>query len=284
MRSCKMSTLSIFTILFALIIPALPGSIIASDDILDHGTSLNVKKINQSLFMTAEILSQQIKQGRDITLVDIRSAEEFNHARIPGSINIPLHFIRTKMFLKQTDVVLITDGYQYNRLENECRKLEELDFKVSILSGGLNCWKQIDGHLEGDMWAHARFDMLTPHAFNLEKDYEHWVVIDVSMDNSIKDVMPDAVSLPVAEDQPLTLKRIEKSIKKQEEPCCLLFVSEQGRDYENIERIVRKTKLKNVFFLEGGAAAYREFLDGTSLSHKPKDQRMQEIKKCPTCG
>ena len=266
------------------IILFLPVTTIASDDNSQDCTTMNSKKVDKSLFITAETLTRQMNQGKDITLVDIRPADDFNRARIPGSLNIPLHFIRTKMFLKQTPVVLVTAGYQYNLLESECRKLRQQGFAVSLLWGGLNYWKQIKGPLEGDMWAHERFNQVAPRCFYPERDYEHWVVLDVTIGSTVKNVIPGAVKLPVTEDRPLTPERIRQSIKKQGKPCYVLFVNEKGVDYQHIESAVRQTKLKNVFYLEGGAAAYREFIQGVSLSHKPKDQRMQEIKKCPTCG
>jgi hypothetical protein len=38
------------------------------------------------------------------------------------------------------------------------------------------------------------------------------------------------------------------------------------------------------FYLQGGIAAYRKYLDGLLLSWKPRDRRMKTVSNCKPCG
>lgn len=248
----------------------------------DSGT---MKQARQDLFITAEDVKQKIDLKASLALIDIRSPEEFTQAHIPGSLNIPIHFIRTKAFLKSSPVIIVTDGYQYARLEPECKRLTEQGFKVSILLGGLNYWKQASLPLGGESWAGKTFDSISPEAFYLEKDYDHWVVLDASGKEAGKEAMPFAVPFN-PDSQFFATSRLKSTIEKhrKSEQCLVLITNDAGTDYQNIARIISKAELKNVFYLEGGIKAYEQYLKGMALSQEPREKRIQKIQKCPTCG
>ena len=76
----------------------------------------NVGRMNKhdsSLMISLEAVLQGLSSEQKIVLVDVRGRKEFNRFRIPGSINIPLHFIKTKTFLRTKSLVLVNEGYCY---------------------------------------------------------------------------------------------------------------------------------------------------------------------------
>lgn len=121
-----------------------------------------------ALFVAAESVLQEIKAEQKILLIDIRESKAFEKVRIPGSINIPLSFIKTKPFLKPGPLVLVSAGYGQRFMEKECRRLNARGFKAVILLGGLCAWKQAGGKLEGDLTALGQVGLATPWRFLMQ--------------------------------------------------------------------------------------------------------------------
>ncbi len=265
-------------LMFVLISPAYT----LSDSGLDSGS---IKQARQELFVTAEEVKQMLDTKKPLALVDIRSQGEYSQAHIPGSLNIRVHFIRTKILLKSSPVVIVTDGYQYAGLEPECKRLTEQGFLVTILFGGLNSWKHAGLPLEGEAWMAKTFDHISPEAFYLEKGYGHWVVLDASGKDAGKQSMPYAVRFD-PDAQLFAPSRLKGTVEKNRKSgqCLVLIANDTGAEYQSIARIVSKAELKNVFYLEGGIRAYDQYLKSAALSQEPKEKRVQKIQKCPTCG
>ncbi len=82
-----------------------------------------LKKHDPSLAISVEAVRYKLKRNQKLTLVDVRSRQDFERLHIPGSINIPLYAVKTKTYLKSAPVVLVNEGFRYVELENECRRL-----------------------------------------------------------------------------------------------------------------------------------------------------------------
>ncbi len=113
----------------------------------------SLKKHDASLAITVEAVLYKLRQNQQLTLVDVRSREDFERLYIPGSVNIALFVVKTKTYLKSAPVVLVNEGFRYAELEDECRRLAKRGFKVSILDGGLPAWQRKGGQLTGDLFA-----------------------------------------------------------------------------------------------------------------------------------
>lgn len=245
----------------------------------------SIKQARPNIFITAETVNKVASEKASITLVDIRRPDEFEKAHIPGSLNIGLHSIKTKPFLKDTKIVLVTKGYQYAQLDAECARLHDQGYSVSILLGGLNAWQQASYPLEGTSWVQASFDRITPEAFYPEQDYDNWVVIDATKKGQASKAFPGAIHYD-PDTWLFAQTRLKGAVDKcgKDRPCLVLIVNEKGTDYQKITRTVLHAEVKNVFYLEGGLKAYEEYLKGNALSHEPKENRTKSIRKCPQCG
>jgi rhodanese-related sulfurtransferase len=87
------------------------------------------------------------KENPRTLLVDVRGEESFKKIHIPDSINVPLHFIKTKGYLKNIHVILVNRGYEQNRLLHQAELLNKKGFEIVVLSGGLAAWSQLGGKL-----------------------------------------------------------------------------------------------------------------------------------------
>ena len=249
---------------------------------------LSVEPVSRdsSCILTPQSLLKIRKNGDNAVLIDIRSNENFQKVRIPGSINIPLYALKTKDFLKSKLLVLINEGDGYQMLERECEKLKKLGFQsIYILYGGLNYWNDVDGSLEGDFFAIESISDIEPAGYFVDRNYDDWLVIDVSKSEGkmAGNIIPGRKTIPYSKNNEFFLSNIEKVISAHDNPLLkyILIVNEDGRGYGQLKQIIKNDKkIKNVFFLIGGLAEYKTFLQNQTAAG---NQRKKTIKKCNTC-
>jgi len=252
--------------------------------------ALKLKKHDSSLSVSVDSVLYKLKQKQNITLVDIRKPEEFEKVRIPGSINIPLHAVKTKTYLKLQPVVLVNNGYQYTLLEKECKKLNKKGFKAKILKGGLNSWRKRKGPFAGDVFAQKELNRVSPRAFYQEKNFANQVVIDVSktQKKETKRFITQAVHLPFTynskgKSSARFSGKLSRIAKKSSFISVLIF-NEHGKGYEKIEKTIEKSGLNNVFYLKGGLKGYKKYKEHLALSRQPRSSRLKTVNKCKNCG
>ena len=121
-----------------------------------------------------------LAKGR-VTIVDTRTADEFNKYRIPSSLNIPLHAVKTKAFLKSQAFLLVNENHTSVDLETACSNLKREGYnKVGVLQGGLFLWHARGGILDGDTIAARRLSTIRPAELVQELPLKDWLIIDVS--------------------------------------------------------------------------------------------------------
>ena len=231
--------------------------------------------------VSARTVLQQLKQKQQIFLVDIRGPEEFRAVQIPGSLNVPLYFIKTKAFLKNNPVVLVDGGFPDRQMEAACRELSAKGFRVSILSGGLLAWQRSGGQLNGDLFFLERYKQISALQFLQEKDRQDQVLIDVSeqQDPQAKHLLPEVRYLPFPRQLTPGALRAAAAGKK-----LVLIFNDTGAGYEQIEKVVAQTGLENIFYLDGGLAGYRTYLSNQIQSLQARDSRIRQTADCVPCG
>ncbi len=276
----------IISAILIIAITGLPGYLSAKEKPVSH----KLKKHDSTLAVSVESVLYKLKQKQNITLVDIRKPEKFEKVRIPGSINIPLHAVKTKTYLKLQPVVFVNNGYQYTLLEKECKKLNKKGFKVKILKGGLNCWRQKGAPFAGDVFAQKELNKVSPRTFYQEKNFGNQVVIDVSKKQNAKTkrLIAHAVHLPFSykpkgKNSARFSGKLDRITKKKPFISVLIF-NEHGNGYEKVEKVVEKSGLNNVFYLKGGLKGYKKYLEYLALSLKPKESRLKTVTRCKNCG
>jgi rhodanese-related sulfurtransferase len=82
------------------------------------------------------------RQRPGTTVVDVRSAQEYEQAHIDGAMHAPLGRLATLGFLRQQTVVLVGSGKAERELYVACARLKAKGFgAVSVLQGGLAQWR-----------------------------------------------------------------------------------------------------------------------------------------------
>ncbi len=250
-------------------------------------SNISTRQYDASFAVTPKVVFYKFKYKKGIALIDIRSAEDYERLRIPGSMNIPLHFIKTKTYLKSTTIVLVHKGFGYSRMIAECRRLKTLGFETSILDGGLPAWHRKGGRLVGDLLALSEMKAITPQKFLPESTYRNVILVDISPDQiaGVAQMLPHAIHLPNFNHSPSSQNRFQQMIKaRKNQPFqSILLFSNTGADYANILHTLDRKRI-DVFYLRGGLAAYEQYLENLTLSRKPRESRTRTISNCKTCG
>jgi rhodanese-related sulfurtransferase len=240
------------------------------------------------LVVSAESLIPKAQNGTRLLIIDIRSAPDYAALHIPGAMNIPLHFIKTKPHFKSAPMVLVDQGLSSQRLSPACRELRTLGFDARILDGGMHAWSNCGGPMVGDPVRQMAYDRISPADFFLEKNDPGHIVCDVSATRSPASVqlMPFAVHLPLAGSPDSQRIRLEKfkAARARHGAAALLVVNANGEGYPNFRSAFARAGLKNAFYLDGGIETYGEYLEGLAQSWRPRSERVVVHNPCGGCG
>ena len=208
----------------------------------------------------------KLRNQKDFNFVDVRSPAEYDRYHITGSINIPLHQVKTKEFLKKFPIVLVNDGRSTSELEKTCGELKQTGFdRVSVLEGGLFAWRASKRALEGDPLAQAKLNRMSPIELIEEHSKPNLYVIDVSTPGKHKDLnnwLPaKIISVPIKAKGD-SIARIATTISQQRKknPKGMpLLIADNNDVYDRIDAGLQKSGVTTVILrLDGGIQGYRE--------------------------
>ena len=263
------------------------GNNLAPADIPSELLTRKWKKRNPANLISPDSVLRKLKEKRELVLVDVRDAQDFNSCRIRGSINIPAFALSKKTFLKSKTLVLINEGFNYSKLEQACQRLRDSGFhSVSILIGGLSHWREKGLPIEGDVFAQKSLNKIPPREFFAERNYENLILVDVSgiMNPEASSLMRGAFSVPYRKQTKKFVGELKKVLQAHENGplVSVLIFNKNGRYPESMEVLIRKAGIKNVFYLKDGLEGYKAFLQKQALILRTKNTR-KIVKKCVTC-
>ncbi len=242
---------------------------------------------NRDLFISPKKILNGNQPDFGFTLVDVRSAEEYERYNIPGSLHIPLFAVKSKPFLRGKRVVLINDGHSIGLMEKECVEINNRGVDAVILDGGLSYWKKCGGWIEGDFFALQAINILAPHTYFDDKNYDDWIVINTQRSVSVESdiLMPNAVHIPYETlGGQAFISKIAQLIERHDQDYVLpiLLFDLDGSSYEQLRQAVSKLKNANIYFLEDGIKGYISFLEKQNRIMNPSFVERSE-KGCSNC-
>ena len=259
-------------------------------DLTSELITRKLRKRDPALAIFVETVLRKLKKKEEIVLIDVRNRDEFERFRIPASINIPLFAIKTKTFLRHRPLVLINEGHSYSPLEQECKRLRDAGFMVSILIGGLHHWREKGAPLEGDVFAQEALNRISPRLFFAEKDYEDRIVIDVSQskESEARCLLPQGIRISYSNKPEQFISKLKARIGKHtgDRFLSVIIFDDNGKGYEKIQRLVRKAQINNVLYLSGGLEGYKRFLQQQVCVRQKKDgtrRTVKTVEKCASC-
>jgi hypothetical protein len=187
--------------------------------------------------------------GDETTLVDIRLARVEGEPQPARVLRMPLHEIKTKGFLRDRRIAILSDGKRYAALEEECPDIRAAGvagvFAVVADYGRMS--------LPSDEPAPFRAATMTPEQFIAERRYGIWHVVDFSREGSSEPLLlPAGGTAPrdiESADGPGSAVHVERTL--------VVFDDEASTDVEQLagsDRLVGQ-----VFVLEGGLKGLRRY-------------------------
>lgn len=241
------------------------------------------KQRHQECYLSAQ-RAEKLLINNQATFVDVRNSSAYKDYRIHQSINIPIHVLKTKQYLKRKKIVLVDDGSTYQHLEQACIDLRNDGFKQTyILSGGLSLWGSQHGSLYGNrLGQHALQDITSEELF-VEKNYSHFYVLDVSAKQSSKSANIPKNNLIFSSGDIDDIKQEIKNVSAVSHagvPVTLIISDEDDSNYATMKHHLAEIKNINVFFLKEGWSGYKKFIGQQVAVWKRKLQRPLDQMKC----
>ncbi|RKQ30414.1 rhodanese-like domain-containing protein [Oceanobacillus halophilus] len=87
-----------------------------------------------------EEVAKRLRNGEDVTIVDVRESSEVATGKIPGAKHIPLGQLALRKSEIDKDQSYIITCQSGNRSKAACGILEALGYKVEDMTGGMNNW------------------------------------------------------------------------------------------------------------------------------------------------
>jgi rhodanese-related sulfurtransferase len=244
-----------------------------------------------NILLTALELKREMAANSRVMAVDVRNASSFAKARIPRSVNIPLHFVKTKTYLRNLRIVLVNEGYFLAELLVEAKELRAQGYDAHVLAGGLAAWQAgVDEFVGVDLAITSEFRYMPVH-YLLSRHglsaFEYGIDISpVSEKAAVQEQQGEALALrtfhaPIESREDLSpLRTVLKDHKTEKTGGVLVFNSDGNY---SLVADAPDTAEQTIFFLKGGLEAYQRILVDHQAMWQPKSERLKKYGGCPTC-
>lgn len=215
-------------------------------------------------------------------VVDVRHEAAFTRLRIPDSINIPTHFLRTKSYLKNCTTILVDEGYENHSLLKIADRLNTKGFNMYVLAGGIAAWHQQKFDLHGDLLQQKDLHFIDSRSIArlTQKDFLANTIIDVSPAHRDELAMFEN-HFPVGNSQDI-LQLQEHLVRQSRNKTSIVYLVNETGDYSRVLDILQLPS-PTVFFLQGGRIDYQQFMQQHEASLRPRESRLQTIGGCESC-
>lgn len=264
------------------------GQLSPSESMQIESSAIEQNRFKSSLYVSPKPAIRNLKNDpNQYILVDVRGKEFFKKARIPGSINIPLYSLKTKTFLKDKSIILVSESVANAQLQRTCAKLNASNFNARILFGGIKLWQEVGGQVTGNFFYLNSLKTITAADYYSSIGFSCWEVVDASaaVDEKAGEFFPEAVSVPFVDGNNSFAKALQKAniTKKRDRFSSVLVINKNGTHYAKISDAVQLARLSNVYYLEGGLKGYQRFKQKLALMHNHKKGEKISQKKCAVC-
>jgi rhodanese-related sulfurtransferase len=215
-----------------------------------------------------DLAAAQAWGGGTPTFVDVRPASEMRGVRIAGALQIPLSDLAGKSFLKNTPVVLIGSGFDDAELARACAELKRSGFvHARLLRGGVRAWSAA-GQPLAVVGPAQPLDVIGPGEFHRHAFAAPWLVIgiDVRADDDLPSMLATLRRVEANASAPRAVAAVVQARAEITDtpaairPSAVVIVARDGSSGAKWYEAIRRERLPDVLFLDGGLIGYQRFL------------------------
>jgi rhodanese-related sulfurtransferase len=214
------------------------------------------------------------KVQRSYVIIDIRNSASYARGHLKGSINMPSSSIKTRLFLKGKNILLLGEAHDRVAMIDSCKKLRGSEFaNVKVLQGGYGALANKTGNKPAKSGGKSEFK-LPPSKLIFESRYDPWVVIDLSLrgPGNLDRYFEDIYRLNAYPTREQMAEIIESTNLSGALGASSRFIvidkdGTKGRQFEQwLLEIGTEPGLERMYYLEGGVDAFN--------AHSKKQQIM----------
>ncbi len=215
--------------------------------------------------------------------VDVRRQKEFERFRVRGSLNIPIHELKNKTFLKTRNVVLV-NARNHHLLLEAVIQLHQTGFtNMKVLQGGLRGWQHQSGSLDGDFFSSRFLDELSPREFQLFKEFGNWQLFILTKNPESHHIFSKRIGQVYRIDGVDQVRaRVEQLPGNTgEKDNYTLIVTETGQGYEEIRHLLEGIEDRELYYLQGGVEGCLEYIQTQAALIKAQQEEQSRCGTCP---
>lgn len=127
-------------------------------------------------------------------VIDLRSPGDYRSLRAFGAVNLPAFSLPVRGHLKERSLLLYDRPARRKQVQSTCEELKSNGFsKVTVVPFGLLGWQKLNQELEGDTSLLSREKIISINDFFSEISDRAWLLINVSNEDTLKDLPSLAV-------------------------------------------------------------------------------------------
>jgi adenylyltransferase/sulfurtransferase len=97
--------------------------------------------VDEAFEISVEELKRRVDEGRPLTILDVRNPQEYDIARIPGSVLIPLHELQDRLGELDPAATIVAHCHHGSRSARAVNLLRQMGFSRAVnLAGGIDAW------------------------------------------------------------------------------------------------------------------------------------------------
>lgn len=198
-------------------------------------------------------------------LVDIREGAVQGHSG-GHRLQLPLHEIKTKAFLRGKSLAILSDGKRFAALENECDAIKESG--ISEVVAVLPTLTERTDELMDDV---SQLPRMMPQEFIAERSFGAWHVINATGTENFKSPLFRAAAIDRANTNTVTGRRSAVGLVRT----LIVFDSSELPDRETLSDLHMSGG--QAFVLDGGAAGMERYqIEATAMARALAGPRINE--------
>lgn len=217
-------------------------------------------------------------------LVDVRDATAYTRGHLRGSINLPLNRIKTRSFLRNKRLLLVSEGYDRVNMTHACRQLSEAGFaNVKFLNNGLV--GLLGMPIAGlDSIPHETLVKVSAKAVIYDNRFESWAVLNMSkMKSKFLDQYISTVN--TIADYPASVELARIFDESESHVSSLLIADADGGRYSEFKRwydnVADRGLRDRIFYLRGGVKAFDRYVKRHRMMLSKQDHALNPARGCP---